>query len=631
MWSLVCLAAFVPQGEPTPAATPPTTQHWAYRAPVRPTPPRDDIHPVDAFLEAKISAAGLTPTAAAEPATQLRRLSLDLIGLPPTIAQLDAFVADPSPAAYTREVDRLLASPHFGERMATPWLDLARYADTNGFNFDHPRAVWKYRDWVIAAFNADLPFDRFTVLQLAGDLLPDAGDDARIATGFHRNTPYNDEGGVDPEEGRWQRLLDHATTTATVWLGATLACAQCHDHKYDPISQRDFYAMVAFFEPANETVLELPTPEQAAAREGLRRRARDLAASGAPAKEIAAVEKAARECIVDSTLVFAEREDVAAETTLRLRGAYDLRGDVVPAGVPAALGPAWPADAPRNRLGLARWLVSPGQPLTARVHVNRLWALLFGQPLVVSAEDFGTQAPPVDHPELLDWLATELVRTGWSQKALLRTLVTSAAYRRRAETTAADRERDPLNRFWARGARFRLTAEQVRDAQLVASGLLSPAIGGPSVFPLQADTSGIVPTNKTDTRWRPSDGADRYRRALYTFWRRTQTFVQFALFDAPSREQCTVLRQRTNTPLQALSGLNDPAAWEAAQALGERMSRHDGDDRARLQFGFRTCTSRQATTAELDRLAVALAAESGALRWSLLANAMLNLDEALTR
>ena len=598
---------------------------------MRPTPPREDIAPIDAFATANAIRAGLTPAAEADRATLLRRLTFDLIGLPPTIEELDVFLGDRSPDAYERAVDRLLASPHYGERWATPWLDLARYADTDGFNFDSPRAMWKYRDWVIDAYNRDLPFDRFSELQLAGDLLPDAGVEGRIATGFHRNTMLNDEGGVDPAEARWDRLLDRATTTTTVWLGSTLHCAQCHDHKYDPISQRDFYAMVAFFEPAEEKTLELATPEQTRRRQQLQDRVAELEASKAPADAIAKAKKEAKAFAVDSTLVLSESATVEASTVLRVRGSYDMRGETVAAGVPQALGPAWPAGAPKNRLGLARWLMQPDHPLVARVQVNRLWGHLFGRPLVATPEDLGTQAPPVDQPELLDWLATEFVRLGWSQKALLRTIVLSETYRRQCAVPDAARERDPQNRWLARGARFRLPAEHVRDLQLAASGLLAPAIGGPSVFPLQADVSGVIPTNKTDMRWKPSAGDARHRRGLYTFWRRTATFVQFAVFDAPSREQCMVLRQRTNTPLQALCALNDPGAWEAAKALGARMAGAPGDDRQRLAFGFRLCTSRHPDAEELDLLVAALSAEAEDQRWTLVANALLNLDEALSR
>ena len=588
MWSLLLLPALVVQD---PAAPPP---HWAYVAPVRSQPAQTDTTPIDALLLAGIAAQGLTPAPRADRATLLRRASLDLIGLPPTLAELDAFLADPAPEreAFARQVDRLLASPHYGERWALPWLDLARYADTNGFNFDSERPMWRWRDWLIDALDRDLPFDRFTLLQLAGDLLPDGGDEGVLATGFHRNTPFNNEGGVDPDEARWERLLDRATTTATTWLGTTLACAQCHDHKYDPISQRDFYALVAFFEPAAEV---------------------DLGENG------------------EQSLVLRERPEVAATVALRIRGAYDQRGERVDAGVPAALGPPLPEDAPRNRLALARWLVAPEHPLVARVHVDRLWRELFGRSLVETPEDFGVQSPRPAQLALLDWLACEFVAGGWSQKRLLRTMLLTDVYARAASASPADRERDPHNRWFARGSRFRLAAEHLRDLQLAVSGLLSTKRGGPGVFPLQADTSGVVAVNKADLRWRPSDGEDRHRRGIYTFWRRTATFVQFAAFDAPSREVCTVRRQVTNTPLQALAGLNDPAAWAAAQALGERMRTAAGDERARLAFGFRLCTARLPSATELDRLQQALRAEAPAMAWTLVANALLNLDETLTR
>ena len=622
-------ALLIPLLVPQEAAAQP--QHWAYVAPARPTPPTHAIAPIDAFVQAQLAAQGLTAAPPADRATLLRRVTFDLIGLPPTIAELDAFLADAAPDAYERVVDRLLASPHYGERQAVPWLDLARYADTNGFNFDSTRAQWKWRDWVIDACNRDLPFDRFTLLQLAGDLLPDAGDEGRIATGFHRNTMFNDEGGVDADEARWERLVDRASTTATVWLGTTLQCAQCHDHKYDPITQRDFHALLAFFEPDEEVTLELPTPAQQQRRADLREQVERLTKGSAPATELAAAKKAAAACPVDSTLVLRARNAVPAATTLRIRGAYDARGELVPAGVPAALGPPLRIGERRDRLALARWLVRPDHPLVARVHVNRLWGELFGRALCSTPEDLGTQCGPVDHPQLLDWLATEFVRLGWSQKQLLRTIVTSATYRRSAAMPEDERARDPQNRWLARGPRFRLGAEQVRDGQLAASGLLVPTLGGPSVFPLQADVSGVVPTNKADVRWRADPGDGRHRRGLYTFWRRTATFVQFAVFDAPSREQCTVTRQRTNTPLQALTALNDPAAWEAAQALGARMVQAAGDDRARLALGFRLCTSRTPDDGELDLLAAALAAQPADLRWTLVANALLNLDETLSR
>ena len=612
-------------------ATPIRSPQPRYAAPAPQDPPAPS-HPIDRILAAAHARAGITPLPEADRATLLRRASLDLIGLPPTPAELDAFLADTAPLAYERAVDGLLASPHYGERWATPWLDLARYSDTGGFNFDQTRQVWKYRDWVIDALNRDVPFDRFTILQLAGDLVDGATDADRIATGFHRNTMTNDEGGVDPAEARWDRLLDRASTTATTWLGATLHCAQCHDHKHDPIRQRDFYAMVAFFEGDDEATLELPTPAQRARRETLRQQLAALEQQQpADRKAIAAAKKALAAAPVDTALVLRQKPDAALTTTLRLRGSYDARGDEVQAGVPEGLGARWRAELPKNRLGLARWLVEDHRQRVARAHGNRLWGELFGRALVATTEDLGTQAPAADHPELLAWLADEFLRLGWSQKALLRAIVTSAAYRRSATAPANLRAADPDNVLLARGSRFRLHAEAVRDLHLAASGLLAPEVGGPSVFPLQADVSGSVPTNKADLRWTPSAGADRHRRGLYTFWRRTATFVQFGVFDAPSREQCIARRQRTNTPLQALSGLNDPAAWEAAQAFGRRMQDAEGDDRAKLALGFRLCTSRWPDADELALLADALAREDAAMRWTLVANALLNLDEALTR
>ncbi len=617
-----------PQGaaqSPTPAKP----VHWAYRAPVRPEPPRTDQTPIDAFLQARIERAGLIPNHTADRRTLIRRLALDLTGLPPTPSEIAAFADDPAPDAYEQLVERMLASPHYGERWAQMWLDLARYGDTDGFNFDSPRSMWRWRDEVIDALDRDQPYDRFTVEQLAGDLLPDADERTRIASGFHRNTMFNNEGGVDPDEARWERMLDRASTTATVWLGSTFHCAQCHDHKYDPIAQSDYYGLVAFFATQQETKLEFPTQAQRHQRDALQQQIAELTQKGDTAG--AAQRKKQLDAIVaDSTLVLAESPDQRAEVQLRIRGSYDARGEWIAAHTPKALHP-WQAAWPRNRLGLARWLTAQDNPLFARVHVNRLWGALFGRPLVATPEDFGTQAPACDHPELLDWLATEFARLGFSQKAILRTIVLTDAYRRDSATSSEALQIDPDNRLLARGARFRLPAETVRDVWLSASGLLSAKRGGPPVRPLQADTSGSVAINKADLAWQPSPGEDRWRRGIYTFWRRTAPFVQFAVFDAPSREVCTVQRQRTNTPLQALVGLNDPTAWAAAQALGQRMAAHDGSDAERLAFGYALATGRKPEPAQLARLQQALAAESLDLRWALIANVLLNLDATLTR
>jgi hypothetical protein len=589
--SIALLAALLPQ---QPAGE--QAQHWAYRRVVRPQPPVIARTAIDSFIAAKLPAAKLVAARRADRATLVRRLYLDVIGLPPTLAERDAFLSDQREGAYQRLVDRLLASPHYGERWAVPWLDLARYGDTNGYNLDRNRSVWPYRDWLIDALNRDMPFDQFTIEQLAGDMLPDADESTRIATGFHRHTMLNNEGGVDPKEARWERLLDRASTTGTTWLGSTLHCAQCHDHKYDPVSQREFYGLVAFFETQDEVALQR--------RDG------------------------------GKTLVLRERPGAEAVTRLRLRGAFDSPGEAVPAHLPAAFPPKLEevvGEASPDRLALARWIVSPDNALTPRVAANRIWMELLGQSLIDTPEDFGLQAKRPLHGDLLDWLATEYVRLGWSQKQLIRTILLSDVYRRSAVVSDDQRGLDPDNRFYARASRFRLDAERIRDTWLVIAGLLSRKLGGPSVYPLQADTSGVVPTNKVIMRWPTSKGGDRWRRGLYTYWRRTAPFVAFKAFDAPSREVCQVQRERSNTPMQALVGLNDPTALAAAGALARRMSSLSGDLRAKLQFGFMACTAREPSDRELDSLRRAWESEPSERAWHRIAIVLLNLDETLSR
>ncbi len=696
------LRAWIDQGAEWPdaaAGAGKAETHWAYVRPVRPEPPAvaGAPTPIDAFIRARLAKEGLRPAPEATKETLIRRVSLDLVGLPPALKEVDEFVADSRPDAYERLVDRLLASPHYGERWARPWLDLARYADTNGFNFDTRRTMWKYRDWVIDALNRDLPFSRFTIEQIAGDLLPDATLDQKIATGFHRNTMTNEEGGTDPDEARWETLVDRVNTTAAVWLGTTFACCQCHNHKYDPFTQKEFYQFLAFFESCTEPKIELLTPEQHARRKELRatigREEAGLRKEPLPdhvGKALAvAVEKRTNTQRNDIVIycrsqapaeykpltepllqLYAELEKLDVGTALvlqekprgeppstyfRIKGGYTNRGEKVVAGVPASLHPI-PAGKPLNRLGLAYWLVDENNPLTARVVVNRFWGEFFGRPIVESPEDFGTQSQPPVHPELLDWLATEFVAKGWSMKAIHRTIVLSAAYRQSSRVEPGAYERDPYNRLLARGPRFRLEAEMIRDAMLSAAGLLSEKVGGPSVFPLQADTSGVVAINKVDTAWAPSPGEDRYRRGLYTHWRRTAPFAAFAVFDAPSRECCTVRRPRTNTPLQALTAMNDPAFFDAARGLARRILSEGGsDDRARLVYGFRLCTSRRPAADEVDVLEAALSRErrhfdrtpaaakavfkgaelpgdpAEAAAWTMIATVLSNLDETLTK
>ncbi|MGC8668911.1 MAG: PSD1 and planctomycete cytochrome C domain-containing protein [Chthonomonadales bacterium] len=663
---IATLRAWVDAGAPWPEGK--ARPHWAYIPPRRPPLPqvkrRDWCrNGIDFFVLARLEKEHLLPSPPASKSTLLRRVSLDLTGLPPTPAELDAFLADRSPNAYEKVVDRLLASPHFGERWARPWLDMARYADTNGYEKDARRSMWPYRDWVIAAFNQDMPFNQFTIQQIAGDLLPGATRDQLIATGFHRNTMINEEGGVDREEQRWLTLVDRVATTSAVWLGTTLQCAQCHDHKYDPFTQKDYYRFFAFFDHTEEPVLDLPTPQQQAERARLQSRMDELdKLVKAPDTPKDQREQAARmrddlsakiaALSIPTTLIMREKQDGKTPSTYtHIKGAYLSRGELVTAGTPAALNP-FPRNAPLNRLGLALWITDPQNPLTARVTVNRLWETLFGRGIVETTEDFGTQGSPPTHPELLDWLATEFLRRGWSIKSMLRLMVTSATYQQSSRASAALLERDPYNKLLARGPRFRMEAEMIRDCALAAAGLLSLKIGGPSVFPLQPEGIWQIPYNAD--RWVTSEGADRYRRSLYTFWRRTSPYPQFVTFDAPSREFCTVRRIRTTTPLQALTTLNDPAFIEAARGLAARMGA-EASVRRGIALGFRLCTARRPKPQELASLerlyqaelrryqqdaqaACALAGLASAAPDAperaarmVVANVLLNMDEFLTK
>jgi hypothetical protein len=915
-----------PQGAGQPTVAPPAADeqpvHWAYRRPVRSDPPEvkktDWVRtPIDRFILARLEKESLIPSAEAPFEVLVRRVWLDLIGLPPSPAEVDAVLAeaarDGKDAAYARLVDTLLASPHYGERWARPWLDLARYADSQGYEKDLPRVMWKYRDWVIDALNHDMPFDRFTIEQIAGDMLPNPTTDQLIASGFHRNAMTNEEGGVDPEETRYEMLVDRVNTTATVWLGSTLGCAQCHNHKYDPFTQKDYYRMMAFFQNSYydsrtfgdgtryfEATIDVATPEQEAKRKKIQeeidrldaaikadnpalvheqaaweqemrlepssawrvlmpsRAAADggvivtvqadgsvlasgpnpgetiftiegtttagrvtairleampdpslpkggpgrdpygnfvlngveisaggtrqpiksiradeavggtnfeaffpkslprdavaprgwridasreekrlprqivftletptempgaiaiklkyqgavvgqaigrvrlsLSSSASPERvvelparlrpvlnlaegdrseqqrkdlatfyrgvavslkptrdRIAELQKQLRALGIPTALVMRERPGFERPSAfVRRRGNFMDKGEQVYAGVPSSL-PSLRDDQMPNRLGLAHWLIDEQNPLTARVVVNRAWEQFFGRGIVETSEDFGTQGSPPSHPELLDWLATEFVQQGWSQKAIHKLIVSSAAYRQTSEASAALVERDPYNRLLARGPRFRLEAEMVRDSVLAASGLLSSKVGGPSVFPPQPD--GIWDIPYSTEKWTPSDGEDRYRRGLYVFIRRSATYPSFMTFDATSREHTTVRRVRTNTPLQALTTLNDEAYFEAARSLAARTLKEAAPaDSARVVYAFRLVATRTPKTAEIERILASYQRQLERFRndrtaaaqtikgyevanidtaeqaaWTLVANALLNLDEALTK
>ena len=616
----------------------PYREHWAWIPPRRPPLPVVKTkgwarNPIDAFVLARLEKAGLKPSPEADRFVLLRRASLDLRGLPPTPEEVDAFARDKSPDAYERAVDRFLADPAYGERWARMWLDLARYADSAGYGSDPLRLnIWPYRDWVINAFNRNLPYDQFTIEQLAGDLLPNATPEQKIATAFHRNTMTNTEGGTTREEFRVAAVRDRVDTTAEVWMGLTMGCAKCHSHKYDPITQKEYYQFFAVFnqtadndQPDERPTMPVTTPaiearnrETDAKIDELKRKleAPDLKADAKLAKpvqdQIAALEKSRMQPVALPVMVELP-EKQRRETHLLIKSNYLSPGEKVDPGVPAALNP-FPKDAPLNRLGVARWIVDPKNPLTARVAVNRFWAQLFGAGIVETEEDFGTQGELPSHPELLDWLATNFVggvgrwasgvgeaasnaqrptpnAQPWDMKALLRLMVTSAAYRQSSRVTPELREKDPRNRLLSRGPRHRLEAEMVRDQALALSGLLSHKIGGPSVYPPQPEGLWQAAFNGQRS-WPTSTGEDRYRRGLYTFLRRTVPYPSMAAFDAPSREFCVVRRTRTNTPLQAFVTLNDPVYVEAAQALARRIVREGGasaDQRARYGLRLTLC------------------------------------------
>ncbi|MGH9160470.1 MAG: PSD1 and planctomycete cytochrome C domain-containing protein [Vicinamibacteraceae bacterium] len=660
--------------------------HWAFVAPKRPSVPEPKEAawaktPIDRFVLARLEGEGIRPAQEAARRKLLRRVTLDLIGLPPTESELAQFVADRSPGAYERQVDRLLASPRFGERWAQWWLDLARYADTKGYEKDMSHDAWPYRDWVVRAFNEDLPFDRFTIEQLAGDLLPNATDEDRIASAFHRMTMTNDEGGTDDEEFRIAAVIDRVNTTYEVWQGVTMGCAQCHNHPYDPIRQEDFYRSFAFFNNTadDDREDELPTlgiyetDANRAKGRPLEARFRELKLqweamvepehptdpprmlTGAPkreyerlGKEVERLDEELDQLSIGLLPVMEELSGVARrETHIFERGNWTAPGKVVTAGVPVSLPPL-PDGAPANRLGLAKWLVGPDNPLTPRVVVNRFWDQIFDAGLVETVADLGSQGEAPSHPELLDWLAVHFRDDlKWDMKRLLRLMVTSAAYRQDNKPRQELADRDPQNQLLARGPRDRLSAEMVRDQALAASGLLSTKMFGPAVMPPQP--KGVWRSPYNDLEWETSPGEDKHRRGVYTFWKRSAPYPSFIAFDAPSREYCVSQRETTNTPLQALVLLNDPVYLESAAALAEEMRSWDGNPSKKLARGFKRLTARdpepdelaliadylkgaQARYAAAPEQAEALANGDAELAaYVATASMMLNLDEVLTK
>ncbi len=619
--------------------------HWAFVAPKRPVPPitkHQPHNPIDAFVFTRLEKDGLAPSQEADRATLLRRVTLDLTGLLPTPAERDAFLKDDSPRAYEKVVDRLLASPHYGERQARRWLDLARYADSNGYTIDGPRHIWAYRDWVIAALNEDMPFSQFTIEQLAGDLLPNATLQQKIATGFHRNTAFNEEGGTDAEQFRVERTVDRANTTAAVWLGLTAGCAQCHDHKYDPVSQKDYYRLYAFFDSCDEPTLPLggpPDSEKRIAEIQAKLAAARLAGADDEAKKLIAELKKVQSQ-VPTTLVMRERPK-PRQTFVQIRGDFLRKGDEVQPAYPGAISQAHEGNR-LTRLDLAKWLVSAENPLTARVTVNREWQMFFGRGLVETENDFGLQGNFPTHPELLDWLATEWTNPDrkaggdakpWSLKRLHKLIVTSATYRQASALRRDLTEKDPRNLLLGRQTRLRLEAEIIRDVSLSASGLLNPKIGGPGVFPPQPKE--VFAFTQSDHPWEESTGPARYRRGMYTYiWRQSQHPL-LSTFDAADAQVACTKRNRSNSPLLALHLANDPVFVEFANALGTRIEAEGPlDDERRIAFAYRVCFSREPSTAETARVQTYLEAKRKAdpkTAWAAVARVLMNLDEFITR
>lgn len=593
-------------------------KHWAYETPSLPPVPQSSSswpgNAIDRFIEGQLVKRGLLPQSNAAPASLLRRVSLDLTGLPPSVEQIDTFLEDPSDEAYQRFVDTFLASKSFGERWARQWLDLARYADSEGYQRDELRSLWAWRDWVIAALNADMPFDQFTVEQIAGDLLPNATPSQVIATGFQRNTPVNLEAGTDPHEDRHKQVVDRVNTLGTVWLGTTLACAQCHHHKYDPLSIREYYELFAFF---NQSPIE--TKQQ-----GMQMGMSNMVYIG-PNVEVPQYPG-------ETTRVMQTVAKPRA-TFIAKRGDFLSQGAEVEARIPA-IWPGLPEGAPANRLGLARWLVREDHPLVPRVFMNRLWAELFGRGLVTTLEEFGSQGSAPTHPALLDWLAVTFVKEdAWSLKKALRRLVLSRTYRQSAAVRPDAMTADPSNNLYWRHPGQRLDAETLRDQGLYVSGLLSHKLGGPPVYPFQPDGVWRKTIGAGPEEWVQSEGEDQYRRGVYTIWKRNGHYASFAMFDAPDRGVCTVNRARSNTPLQALTLLNDRAFVEMTRAFAQRMLHEfSGDATARLTRAFRTVLARHPTTKELKGLEHSLkAAPNRKEGFEDVAAILFNLHETLHR
>ena len=579
-------------------------RHWAFRSPVKgglPNVKGGAVQAIDTFVQEALSMAGFELQEEAAKEELIRRVSIDLTGLPPSIEEVDAFLADRSHEAYGKVVDRLLGSPRYGERMAAWWLDGARYGDSHGYDNDLENAQWPWRNWIIESFNANQPYDQFVTWQLAGDLMPDASDDQIVATGFNRNHRIQTEGGAIEEEWRTEYVMDRVETMGSVFLGLTLSCARCHDHKYDPISQKEFYQLFAMFDGLNEKGFINNLRGSAEPRHRYRKSFFEAAMKTLEMDVPDGKERSARAKELEAAHphVMVMRDEVDRKAFILKRGQYDDKGEEVGPGLPQAFSPV-PEGKHLTRLDLARWLVDGKHPLTSRVFVNRIWEQFFGIGIVKSSENLGRQSDWPSHPELLDWLAVDFVDSGWDVKGLIKGLVMSQAYRQSSIIDEERLQRDPENRLLTRGPRTRLQAEMLRDQALFLSGLLVERLGGPSWWVYQP--AGLWLEVEKRGTFVQDHGEKLYRRSLYSRIRRTVAPPSMLLFDMPSREMCSVKRTLTNTPLQALALLNEVTYVEAAKKFAERMITKGGTPAERIAWGFRCATSRVAEKEELEIL-----------------------------
>jgi hypothetical protein len=576
-------------------------RHWAFTVPVKSALPAVDDkswpkNEIDYYVLHLMEQQGLRPNEEADKERLLKRVCLDITGLPPTLEMMDQFLADKSPNSYEKMVDRLLATDQYGEKMAVHWLDVARYADSYGYQDDNIRTQWPWRNWVIHAFNKNMPYDQFLTWQIAGDMLPNATKEQVLATGFFRNHKYTEEGGVVPEEYRVEYLVDETKTYGKGILGLTIECAQCHDHKFDPFSQKDYYSLLAFFNNTKELGFE-----------------GDVSVSKPAKMPVLSIDSNDRKNILSyiyqkdtaaiKLSVMGER-DTLRKTYLLNRGRYDAAGPEVQASALSAVMKFDTTQFPRNRLGLAAWTVSKNNPLTARVFVNQLWQEFFGRGIVKTSWDFGMQGDLPSNPALLDWLAVDFMEHGWDIKRLVKQIVLSAAYRQSTKTTPEKLSRDPENIYLSHGPRSRLQAEFIRDLVLSSSGLLVKTIGGPSVKPYQpkglwenaTSGRGVLATYKQDHQ------DSLYRRGLYTFIKLTVPPPSMVMFDASNRDQCEVRRLKTNTPLQALIMMNDPTVLEASRVLAEKLSAERSAVNDKIIKAFRLIVCRRPSDKEMKTL-----------------------------